>query len=71
MATSTSWPLPLTWRSFSAAIVPMTANSAASESPRLMPARDDGLSGSPVVWRTPPMASPMEPNPASADIGPV
>ncbi len=49
----------------------MTANNAATESPRLMPARDDGPSAAPVVWRIPPMASPMLPNPASAERGPV
>ena len=71
MATSISWPRPLEERSWSAASVPITANIAASESPRLIPQRAGGRSGSPVVWRIPPIASPIEPNPASSDRGPV
>ena len=36
-----------------------------------MPHRAGGRSGSPVVCRMPPTASPMDPNPASAARGPV
>src|SRR3954466_3340422 len=49
----------------------MTANSAASASPREIPARAGGRSGSPVVWRTPPIASPIAPNPGSWARGPL
>ena len=51
--------------------VPITANSAASESPSEMPARAGGRSGSPVVKRTPPIASPIAPKPGSCARGPV
>ncbi len=71
MATSTSWPRPLELRSLSAASAPITAKSPASESPRLIPQRAGGRSGSPVVWRIPPTASPTDPNPGSDDLGPV
>ena len=36
-----------------------------------MPVRAGGRSGSPVVWRIPPIASPIEPKPGSAARGPV
>ena len=49
----------------------MTPNTDASASPRLMPARDGGRSGLPVVWRMPPIASPTLPNPAWPASGPV
>src|SRR6478752_844787 len=71
MATSTSWPRPEPWRSLTAARVPITAKSAASASPSEIPARAGGRSGSPVVWRTPPIASPIAPKPGSCARGPV
>ena len=46
------------------------ANTDASASPRLMPARDGGRSGLPVVWRMPPIASPTLPKPACPASGP-
>ena len=48
-----------------------TANNPASESPIEMPVRAGGRSGSPVVCRIPPIASPIEPKPGSAARGPV
>ncbi|MCP9968594.1 hypothetical protein LUX39_28660 [Actinomadura madurae] len=50
--------------------MPRAANVPASSSPREMPARDGGLSGSPVTYRMPPIASPIEPNPARGAYGP-
>jgi putative transposase len=58
-------------RSWKAARRPFTANRAASASPSEMPARAGGRSGSPMRCRSPPMASPMDPNPGSAARGPV
>ena len=48
----------------------MTPNTDASAPPRLIPARDGGRSGLPVVWRMPPIASPTLPNPACPASGP-
>ena len=62
-------PRPLRVRSFSAASVPTTAKRPASESPIDTPVRAGGRSGSPVVWRMPPIASPIEPKPGSARAG--
>src|SRR5215210_8713889 len=72
MATSTTWPLPpfvsLLKRDVTA---PRAPKVAASESPRLMPTRGGGRSGYPVTCLIPPMASPMDPNPARSLYGPV
>ena len=71
MAESTTWPRPVRWRACSATIVPRAANVAASASPSDTPARDGGRSASPVTYLMPPIASPMEPNPARGAYGPV
>ena len=71
MAESTTWPRPVRSALCSAASAPMQANIAASESPIEMPARAGGRSGSPVTYRRPPIASPIEPYPARGAYGPV
>ena len=71
MAESTTCPRPVRWRACSATIVPRAANVAASASPSETPARDGGRSASPVTYLMPPIASPMEPNPARGAYGPV
>src|SRR5829696_8997948 len=72
MPTSTIWPRPLRIsRLYRAVTAPRAPNVAASESPRLMPTRGGGRSGYPVTCLIPPMASPMDPNPAWSLYGPV
>src|SRR5215210_5156400 len=72
MPTSTTWPLPpRISRLYRAVTAPRAPNVAASESPRLMPTRGGGRSGYPVTCLIPPMASPMDPNPAWSLYGPV
>ena len=71
MAESTTCPRPVRWRACSATSVPRAANVAASASPSDTPARDGGRSASPVTYLMPPIASPMEPNPARGAYGPV
>ena len=44
---------------------------AASESPIEIPARTGTSPGVPITYRMPPIASPIEPNPARAEYGPV
>jgi hypothetical protein len=71
MAESTIWPRPERPRWWTATRVPRHAYVAASESPSEMPARTGGLSGSPITYRIPPIASPIEPKPARLAYGPV
>src|SRR5215211_151829 len=72
MPTSTIWPRPLrASRLYRAVTAPRAPKVAASESPRLMPTRGGGRSGYPVTCLIPPMASPMDPNPAWSLYGPV
>src|ERR671921_1911598 len=72
MPTSTICPLPpRPSRLYRAVTAPRAPKVAARESPRLMPTRGGGRSGYPVTCLTPPMASPMDPNPAWSLYGPV
>src|SRR5215211_2248948 len=72
MPTSTIWPRPLrASRLYRAVSAPRAPKVAASESPRLIPTRGGGRSGKPVTYRIPPIASPMDPNPAWSLYGPV
>src|ERR687890_39347 len=72
MPTSTTWPLPpRASRLYRAVTAPRAPKVAASESPRLIPTRGGGRSGYPVTCLIPPMASPMDPNPAWSLYGPV
>src|ERR671921_387145 len=72
MPTSTICPLPpRPSRLYRAVTAPRAPTVAASESPRLMPTRGGGRSGYPVTCLIPPMASPMDPNPAWSLYGPV
>src|SRR5215212_3653166 len=72
MPTSTICPLPpRPSRLYKAVTAPRATKVAASESPRLIPTRGGGRSGYPVTCRIPPMASPMDPNPAWSLYGPV
>src|SRR5215211_1781912 len=72
MPTSTIWPRPLrASRLYRAVSAPRAPKVAASESPRLIPTRGGGRSGKPVTYLIPPMASPIDPNPAWSLYGPV
>jgi hypothetical protein len=71
-ATSITCPLPpLTLRWYSAVSTPMVPCSAASVSPIEMPQRTGTRPGSPVRWRSPPIASPMAPKPGRSRYGPL
>src|SRR5215210_5115577 len=72
MPTSTICPLPpRPSRLYRAVTAPRAPKVAASESPRLIPTRGGGRSGKPVTYLIPPMASPIDPNPAWSLYGPV
>ena len=71
-ATSTTWPWPpLTSRWRSAVSTPITPCSADRVSPIDTPTRTGTRPGSPVRWRSPPIASPSTPKPGLSRYGPV
>jgi hypothetical protein len=61
---------PCTLRWYSAISTPITPCSAASVSPMLTPQRTGTRPGSPVRWRSPPIASPMHAEARQVAVGP-
>ena len=51
--------------------MPWTANMPASESPSEIPLRGGASPGKPLMYRSPPIASATDANPARSEYGPV